>query len=360
MYRTTLAYILCKTLDDFETSCDLIVNMIESGYSPKICPNFLKEEPDDNTGIKAKVFLFDDDRVIVVWASYTQCNKSKTLKIFFAPRFSCEIQTTIVNLNNERLKVDQVLENLLILRTTNGYEMLHKDVCENVCSVIFDNEGLMLQKPNGTNPTGRALGYFVHPAEFDSNLHKNAGYCFLTQSQERLNASLLFTQDTRFVLNSAIRNGFEASTIKVSTASGILSICKQNSKDREILTCSRGNSTLWLDLKFLEVFEDPVVYNLPEGRFLVVASRKRQSIIQTEKKYYEFLLTAFDADGKQGYSVFVEKAYCRDGLDNVYVHIFESEGGLYCVSFFIQDQMFRVIVRCYPESILFGESPSDQ
>ncbi|KAJ8667219.1 hypothetical protein QAD02_008881 [Eretmocerus hayati] len=354
MYNTTLNYVACEDIDPSRKKCDLVVETHEfTGFlRRKSCLVSVHSKENHTLHPVARTFSFGKDEIIIAWGETHDENESPLLKINVVHPHDCRKGSIEIPVYDKSHDIGHVLERLLVLPHLDSYEAIYydKEVCNRVCSVIFNSEGLT------DGPSKPDLGLiskrpkeFVFPYQSNPNL-RELGHCFTSMSEERLDASLIFTQHMRRTLY-AETNKFRRT--EISTAHGNLTLCKQESYDTNYLNCSQGNLKSWFNLTFPYNFQDSLIYNSGNGGILVFTGRKEQS---EQTSYYKFSVTAFDNEKRAHKGVYVARSKCSNSHSRLHVNIFENESNEYCISFFERAHSARFIAKCFSRDFFMEES----
>ncbi|KAJ8676297.1 hypothetical protein QAD02_012084 [Eretmocerus hayati] len=356
LQKTNLSYILCKNEGDYsEETCSLIIETNPSNDTSTVrsatCDFPLKPEKGYELGTVTNISPITNNRTFVGWSENSRLNQTVLLKFFLIDSENCTIITNKISLGSS------YLGKIFILTSNKSFEVVYeaKSICKNMCSEIFTSGGKKISGPADFDLSNQTTTKVLLPTEVDDDL-SGIGGCFAFKSEERLNASLIFTEIFRSTFGLK-QNGSQRAG--VSTAHGILSVCKRVTSDKKSLNCSQGDLKNWVKLSFDHEPQNSMIYSLREKGYLVMTSHLSKSLKKNRKTSFVFFLTAFDHQGHEMTRLEITKLGCYGGLSLLHGQFFESESDEYCISLLEHSaEHFHLFSRCLPKELLLPSSTS--
>ncbi|KAJ8664747.1 hypothetical protein QAD02_006409 [Eretmocerus hayati] len=303
----------------------------------------------------SRIFTVSDSVIVISGEKGRKSNAKSLVYFIFSPP-NCIPMINKVTFGNVDLK--NIVEQSLILSDTEKFEVIYYDGnnSHRFWSIIFNRGGVSSDRPLEFDFKIPRMRTMVSRIPMNQHLCTS---CIQFLSEERLETSILFNQNAMELLNSKNHN------IKISTAHGVLRICKQESNPSKFLNYSEGNLTSWYQLDMGFEFEDVVIYNLPKNEGIMVVVLHNVYEGKPGKVYYPqpsfvrhmVYLTMFDNQKTKYGNLKLDEYQSRNYPTSIYIYMYIDDPHEYCVAFFERGDFQRDYehdVRCYNEQLFYS------
>ncbi|KAJ8676298.1 hypothetical protein QAD02_012085 [Eretmocerus hayati] len=344
VHETSIWYISCEESKKLKKSCSVVYenHSLKKTKSIKKC-SFSPDVEVVDHALLANIYPINEDAAIIAWSESDR--KSSELKILklITVKFS-DCSTSSLSIHRDSLKYDPESAPVINVFMEDGNYLIsfeNKTLCDKLCVETFDSKGRSVKGPVNINAEviGKSSLVLQDPLVSES-LHS----CIRVLTQERLNSSLIFDEKLSKISYKDLILG-----AGVSTANGKLGFCKREKSQKTSFRCFQGDTKKWINLSFNYEPTNMLMYNLPEGGYLLLTSEKGDSVQERNQGQLIFYLTKFDANGQRQGSAEIMRRGCHARYvkeDSILGQIFEDENDNYCVSSLSIARQFEFVLKC--------------
>ncbi|KAJ8675452.1 hypothetical protein QAD02_011238 [Eretmocerus hayati] len=221
------------------------------------------------------------------------------------------------------------------------------EACKNMAFEKFDKNGYAKKVIENFDCQMQNCSELIIISEENYD-HTGTNEAFFVRSDERLNATIFFGENTKEIPH-LVRDTFRRAGI--STANGNFSLCWRDIKfDKYSFSCSIGNFREWVNLTFDYEPQNFILHSASGGQYLVLTSKKSSNVYYSIS--YIFFLTAFDARGVRKNVVKITALGSYGTQTILHAHIYEDEDEQSCVKLY-ETENRRLHVKCFETRELF-------